>query len=132
LALSSHLRFFHSELFFSGDLNIENILVSQEGNIKIVDFGLANLYDPFSPKLSTCCGSSFFPAPELLHGMAYTGPEVDVWSFGVVLYILVCGRVPFDSQCMSTLRASVKRGLVDAWLSSGIPSSCPRLKSAEP
>jgi serine/threonine protein kinase len=102
------------------DLKIENILISQTGNIKIIDFGLSNLYDPIA-HLATFCGSLYFAAPELLNAKVYTGPEVDVWSFGVVLYVLVCGKVPFDDQSMPALHAKIKRGLVEypAWLSTG-------------
>jgi serine/threonine protein kinase len=102
------------------DLKIENILISQTGNIKIIDFGLSNLYDPIA-HLSTFCGSLYFAAPELLNAKVYTGPEVDVWSFGVVLYVLVCGKVPFDDQSMPALHAKIKRGLVEypVWLSTG-------------
>lgn len=102
------------------DLKIENILISQTGNIKIIDFGLSNLYDPIT-HLSTFCGSLYFAAPELLNAKVYTGPEVDVWSFGVVLYVLVCGKVPFDDQSMPALHAKIKRGLVEypVWLSAG-------------
>lgn len=104
----------------SVDLKIENILISQTGNIKIIDFGLSNLYDPVA-HLSTFCGSLYFAAPELLNAKVYTGPEVDVWSFGVVLYVLVCGKVPFDDQSMPALHAKIKRGLVEypVWLSAG-------------
>jgi serine/threonine protein kinase len=102
------------------DLKIENILISKTGNIKIIDFGLSNLYSPYD-HLSTFCGSLYFAAPELLNARVYTGPEVDVWSFGIVLYVLVCGKVPFDDQSMPALHAKIKRGLVDypAWLSAG-------------
>ncbi|KAG8721530.1 serine/threonine-protein kinase KIN2, partial [Ceratobasidium sp. 423] len=84
----------------------------------IIDFGLSNLYNP-EDHLSTFCGSLYFAAPELLNAKAYTGPEVDVWSFGVVLYVLVCGKVPFDDQSMPALHAKIKRGLFDSpmWLS---------------
>ena len=104
------------------DLKIENILISKSGNIKIIDFGLSNLYSPTS-HLSTFCGSLYFAAPELLNAKVYTGPEVDVWSFGIVLYVLVCGKVPFDDQSMPALHAKIKRGQVDypAWLSAGKP-----------
>jgi len=103
------------------DLKIENILISQTGNIKIIDFGLSNLYDPGN-YLATFCGSLYFAAPELLNAKVYTGPEVDVWSFGVVLYVLVCGKVPFDDQSMPLLHAKIKRGLVEypVWLSAGM------------
>lgn len=108
------------ELTVLADLKIENILISQTGNIKIIDFGLSNLWNP-QAHLSTFCGSLYFAAPELLNAKVYTGPEVDVWSFGVVLYVLVCGKVPFDDQSMPALHAKIKRGLVEypAWLSAG-------------
>ena len=93
------------------DLKLENIVISQAGNIKIIDFGLSNLYDPMA-HLSTFCRSSYFPAPEILNSKVYTNPEVDVWSFGVVLY--VCGKVLFDDQSMPELRAKIKHGLVES------------------
>ncbi|KAF8631661.1 hypothetical protein AX17_005062 [Amanita inopinata Kibby_2008] len=116
--IGSALEYCHQNNVVHRDLKIENILISQTGNIKIIDFGLSNLYDPVS-QLSTFCGSLYFAAPELLNARVYTGPEVDVWSFGVVLYVLVCGKVPFDDQSMPALHAKIKRGLVEypVWLS---------------
>ena len=59
------------------------------------------------PKLvKTYCGSLYFAAPELLSAKPYIGPEVDVWSFGVVLYVLVCGKVPLT---ISRFRFYMKR-----------------------
>ncbi|KAF5391097.1 hypothetical protein D9757_003156 [Collybiopsis confluens] len=116
--IGSALDYCHRNNVVHRDLKIENILISQTGNIKIIDFGLSNLYDPAN-HLSTFCGSLYFAAPELLNAKVYTGPEVDVWSFGVVLYVLVCGKVPFDDQSMPALHAKIKRGLVEypVWLS---------------
>ncbi|KAJ3980202.1 CAMK/CAMKL/Kin1 protein kinase [Lentinula detonsa] len=116
--IGSALDYCHRNNVVHRDLKIENILISQTGNIKIIDFGLSNLYDP-SNHLATFCGSLYFAAPELLNAKVYTGPEVDVWSFGVVLYVLVCGKVPFDDQSMPALHAKIKRGLVEypVWLS---------------
>lgn len=110
----------YTDILFALDLKIENILISKTGNIKIIDFGLSNLYSPAS-HLNTFCGSLYFAAPELLNAKPYTGPEVDVWSFGIVLYVLVCGKVPFDDQSMPALHAKIKRGIVEypAWLSAG-------------
>lgn len=116
--IGSALEYSHKNNVVHRDLKIENILISQTGNIKIIDFGLSNLWNPNS-HLSTFCGSLYFAAPELLNARVYTGPEVDVWSFGVVLYVLVCGKVPFDDQSMPALHAKIKRGQVEypAWLS---------------
>ncbi|KAI9264686.1 hypothetical protein EDC94DRAFT_517376 [Helicostylum pulchrum] len=108
----SALDYCHRNSIVHRDLKIENILISQAGDIKIIDFGLSNLFSPRS-SLSTFCGSLYFAAPELLNAKAYTGPEIDVWSFGVVLYVLVCGKVPFDDQNMPALHEKIKRGFVE-------------------
>ena len=99
---------------------MENILISRDGTLKIIDFGLSNLYSPRS-HLSTFCGSLYFAAPEVLDGRKYTGPEVDVWSFGVIIYVLVCGQVPFDDPSVRGMHTKVKEGRVEypSHLSSG-------------
>ncbi|KAI0386412.1 hypothetical protein F5Y04DRAFT_244010 [Hypomontagnella monticulosa] len=116
--IASALDYCHRNSIVHRDLKIENILISKTGDIKIIDFGLSNLFAPRG-HLKTFCGSLYFAAPELLQARAYTGPEVDVWSFGIVLYVLVCGKVPFDDQSMPALHAKIKKGLVDypSWLS---------------
>lgn len=118
--IASSLDYCHRNSIVHRDLKIENILISKTGDIKIIDFGLSNL---FSPKnyLKTFCGSLYFAAPELLQAKQYTGPEVDVWSFGIVLYVLVCGKVPFDDQSMPQLHAKIKKGVVEypPWLTPG-------------
>jgi len=118
--IASALDYCHRNSIVHRDLKIENILISKTGDIKIIDFGLSNLFSPRS-HLRTFCGSLYFAAPELLQAKQYIGPEVDVWSFGIVLYVLVCGKVPFDDQNMPALHAKIKRGIVDypQWLSNG-------------
>lgn len=127
--IASALDYCHRNSIVHRDLKIENILVSKKGkeeDIKIIDFGLSNLFAP-RDHLRTFCGSLYFAAPELLQAQPYQGPEVDIWSFGVVLYVLVCGRVPFDDQSMPKLHAKIKKGVVDypKWLSKGrVPPYC--------
>lgn len=128
--IASSLDYCHRNSIVHRDLKIENILISKTGDIKIIDFGLSNLFAPRG-HLKTFCGSLYFAAPELLQARAYTGPEVDVWSFGIVLYVLVCGKVPFDDQSMPALHAKIKKGLVDypGWLSTGKLGDCCHFKS---
>ncbi|KAI9887427.1 MAG: serine/threonine-protein kinase KIN2 [Watsoniomyces obsoletus] len=131
--IASALDYCHRNSIVHRDLKIENILISKTGDIKIIDFGLSNLFSPRS-HLKTFCGSLYFAAPELLQAKPYTGPEVDVWSFGIVLYVLVCGKVPFDDQSMPQLHAKIKKGVVDypQWLSGECKNLISRMLVTDP
>ncbi|KAH4049629.1 non-specific serine/threonine protein kinase [Parastagonospora nodorum] len=131
--IASALDYCHRNSIVHRDLKIENILISKTGDIKIIDFGLSNLFSPRS-QLKTFCGSLYFAAPELLQAKQYTGPEVDVWSFGIVLYVLVCGKVPFDDQSMPQLHAKIKKGHVDypPWLSAECRNLIHRMLQTDP
>eukprot|EP00128_Syssomonas_multiformis_P011327 Colp12_sorted_trinity150504_noHs@11955 len=83
------------------DLKAENLLLDANMNVKIADFGFSNQFKP-GEKLNTWCGSPPYAAPQLF--------EVDIWSLGVVLYVLVCGALPFDGTTLSKLRARVLAG----------------------
>ena len=110
LQLLSAVSYCHDNGIVHRDLKIENVLIDSQGDVKLVDFGLSNFYDP-TEKLKTFCGSLYFAAPELLKGIHYTGPEIDVWSLGIILYVLVCGKVPFDDKSLTALHEKIKLGL---------------------
>ncbi|KAM9113774.1 serine/threonine-protein kinase SIK2 isoform 2-T2 [Pangshura tecta] len=78
-------------------------------NIKIADFGFGNFYKSGEP-LTTWCGSPPYAAPEVFEGQQYEGPQLDIWSMGVVLYVLVCGALPFDGPTLPILRQRVLEG----------------------
>ncbi|CAE1319142.1 SIK2 [Acanthosepion pharaonis] len=105
----SAVEYCHNMRVVHRDLKAENLLLDANMNIKIADFGFANFYKP-SEQLNTWCGSPPYAAPEVFEGKKYLGPQIDIWSLGVVLYVLVCGALPFDGENLQTLRNRVLSG----------------------
>ena len=102
----SAVKYCHTHGVVHRDLKAENLLLDRENNIKLADFGFANFYSP-TDLLSTWCGSPPYAAPELFEGKQYVGPKADIWSLGVVLYVLVSGSLPFDGATLQELRSRV-------------------------
>ncbi|CAF2816898.1 unnamed protein product [Rotaria sp. Silwood2] len=103
------VEYIHSKNIVHRDLKAENLLLDSRGNIKVADFGFANVFSPDS-KLQTFCGSPPYAAPELYQCLPYSPEKVDVWSLGVLLYVFVCGHLPFDSNNLAELRKYVLAG----------------------
>ncbi|XP_027785103.2 serine/threonine-protein kinase SIK1 isoform X1 [Marmota flaviventris] len=105
----SAVEYCHNHHIVHRDLKTENLLLDSNMDIKLADFGFGNFYNPGEP-LSTWCGSPPYAAPEVFEGKEYEGPQLDIWSLGVVLYVLVCGSLPFDGPNLPTLRQRVLEG----------------------
>uniref|UniRef100_A0A8C1PH50 non-specific serine/threonine protein kinase n=1 Tax=Cyprinus carpio TaxID=7962 RepID=A0A8C1PH50_CYPCA len=105
----SAVEYCHNRNIVHRDLKAENLLLDGHMNIKIADFGFGNFFQPGKP-LATWCGSPPYAAPEVFEGQQYEGPQLDIWSMGVVLYVLVCGALPFDGPSLPVLRQRVLEG----------------------
>ncbi|KAK2563197.1 Maternal embryonic leucine zipper kinase [Acropora cervicornis] len=91
----SAVAYIHERGYAHRDLKPENLLLDEDQNIKLIDFGLvAKPHGGMTDHLDTCCGSPAYAAP----GFPYHGNEVDLWSMGVLLYALLCGFLPFDDD----------------------------------
>lgn len=105
------LLYIHSKGFAHRDIKPENILMDDKRKIKLIDFGLAaNLATNKFKFLETCCGSPAYAAPELLLGLKYSGPAIDVWSSGVLFYSLLTGRLPFEDENLQILYRKIQSG----------------------
>nr|XP_022318992.1 5'-AMP-activated protein kinase catalytic subunit alpha-2-like isoform X8 [Crassostrea virginica] len=106
----SGVDYCHRHMVVHRDLKPENLLLDSSLNVKIADFGLSNMMHD-GEFLRTSCGSPNYAAPEVISGKLYAGPEVDIWSCGVILYALLCGTLPFDDEHVPTLFRKIKSGI---------------------
>ncbi|XP_006156737.1 serine/threonine-protein kinase MARK1 [Tupaia chinensis] len=109
LQLASALEYCHNQCVVHRDLKPANILLDGIGAVKLADFGVSTRFTA-GQKLDEFCGTIFFMAPEVLSWQGYDGPAVDIWSFGVTLYMMVTGAIPFWGTTLEKLRNCVLRG----------------------
>lgn len=127
------VEYCHRHKIVHRDLKPENLLLDDNFNVKIADFGLSNLMTDGN-FLKTSCGSPNYAAPEVISGKLYAGPEVDVWSCGVILYVMLCGRLPFDDEFIPTLFKKINGGIYNlpSYLSSGARSLLQKMLVVNP
>ncbi|KAJ2001399.1 hypothetical protein GGI04_003265 [Coemansia thaxteri] len=105
----SAMDYTHRNCIIHRDLKLENVMLDHENRIRIIDFGFANTFE-WDKQLDTFCGSPFYAAPEMVNGIKYTGPEVDIWSMGVILFFMLCGRTPFEGENLKEIYDKISRG----------------------
>ena len=96
----------HRLQFVHRDLKCENMLLSKNLRLKLSDFGFARRFTD-AHKLQTYCGSYAYAAPEIIMGEPYLGRLADIWSIGVILYAMVCGKLPFKDKDAKSLLSDV-------------------------
>ncbi|CAJ1960553.1 unnamed protein product [Sphenostylis stenocarpa] len=110
--LISAVGYCHSRGVFHRDLKPENLLLDENGDLRVTDFGLSALRDQIRPDglLHTLCGTPAYVAPEILSKKGYDGAKVDVWSCGVVLFVLVAGYLPFNDPNLMVMYKKIYKG----------------------
>lgn len=126
----------HSRGVYHRDLKPENVLVDVHGNIKVSDFGLSALPQHLGQDglLHTTCGSPNYIAPEILSNRGYDGAKSDIWSCGVILYVILTGSLPFDDRNLAVLYQKIDKGQFQTpkWLSHGATNLIHRILDPNP
>ncbi|CAI0394796.1 unnamed protein product [Linum tenue] len=110
--LISAIDFCHSRGVYHRDLKPENLLLDEEGNLKVTDFGLSAFSEHLKQDglLHTTCGTPAYVAPEVIGKKGYDGAKADLWSCGVILYVLLAGFLPFQDDNLVAMYRKIYRG----------------------
>jgi 5'-AMP-activated protein kinase catalytic alpha subunit len=110
--LISAVDFCHSRGVYHRDLKPENLLLDEEGNLKVTDFGLSAFAEHLRQDglLHTTCGTPAYVAPEVIGNKGYDGAKADIWSCGVILYVLLAGFLPFQDDNVVVMYRKIYKG----------------------
>ncbi|CAN4100170.1 unnamed protein product [Withania somnifera] len=134
--LISAVDFCHSRGAFHRDLKPENLLLDENENLKVSDFGLSALSEQLRSDglLHTQCGTPAYVAPEVLRKKGYDGAKSDIWSCGVILYVLLAGFLPFKHENLMKMYRKVFKGEYEfpPWFSPDAKKLISKLLVADP
>ena len=134
--LISAVGYCHSRGVFHRDLKPENLLVDENGCLKVSDFGLSAVRDQirFDGLLHTLCGTPAYVAPEILTKKGYDGAKIDVWSCGVILFVLNAGYLPFNDPNLMAMYKKIYKGefRCPKWMSPDLKRFLSRLLDTNP
>ncbi|KAI3742783.1 hypothetical protein L1987_60479 [Smallanthus sonchifolius] len=134
--LISVIGYCHSRGVFHRDLKPENLLLDENWNLKVTDFGLSALSEQIGHDglLHTLCGTPAYVAPEILAKKGYDGAKVDIWSCGIILFVLNAGYLPFNDPNLMVMYRKIYTGefRVPRWTSPDLKRLLSRLLDTNP
>nr|ABM66448.1 SOS2-like protein [Brassica juncea] len=124
----------HCKGVYHRDLKPENLLLDTNGNLKVSDFGLSALPQQGVELLRTTCGTPNYAAPEVLNGQGYDGSAADIWSCGVILFVIMAGFLPFSETDLPSLyrKISAAEFSCPQWFSEDVKSLIQRILDPNP
>ncbi|KAH0659839.1 hypothetical protein KY289_028587 [Solanum tuberosum] len=135
--LISAVNYCHSRGIYHRDLKPENVLIDENGDLKVSDFGLSATTDQiqsFDGLLHTVCGSPAYVAPEVLTIKGYDGAKTDIWSCGIMLFVMIAGYFPFYDQNLMLMYKKIYKGefRCPKWISPDVKQILSRLLDVNP